>query len=230
MSVLDTTPEKAPTKRRTYKSAAERKDQILQCALEAFAARGYHRTSIADICGRARIGRATLYQYFSDKRDVLVALANRITERIVTAIEARQPLALPAGAPLPEDELVITYLQQRLAELLAVVFEDADTTRLVLRAGRGADGVVDQMLERIEDIVLARMEKELQAGVDAGLIRAIDASFVARFYLGGVEKVVLHYLDTERPVDVHAIASEVVRLEAFGILPRESTRPTRTGP
>ena len=65
--------------RRTYLPAAERRDQILDCALEAFAEGGYHATSIADVCSRAGIGRGTLYQYFADKRALLQALAERIT-------------------------------------------------------------------------------------------------------------------------------------------------------
>src|SRR6266545_68043 len=72
-------------RRRTYKPKDERRTQILECALAAFSERGYHATSIAHVCARARIGRATLYQYFADKRALLVALAERIAERVSEA-------------------------------------------------------------------------------------------------------------------------------------------------
>ena len=48
------------------------------------------------------IGRATLYQYFDDKRDLLVALADRITRRVTDAVAARTPLVIPDGLALTE--------------------------------------------------------------------------------------------------------------------------------
>jgi AcrR family transcriptional regulator len=55
----------------------DRRNQILDCALEVVACKGFHEASIADICSPARIARGTLYQYFTDKRDVLAALIER---------------------------------------------------------------------------------------------------------------------------------------------------------
>src|SRR5580693_8317573 len=92
--------------RRTYKPADERREQILDCALQVFASKGYHGASIADVCTRAGIGRATLYQYFDDKRDVLVALADRITRRVTDAVAARAPLVIPEGFVLTEEVAV----------------------------------------------------------------------------------------------------------------------------
>ena len=73
--------------RRTYLRRDARRDQILDCALAVFARQGFHETSIADICVRARIGRGTLYQYFTDKRAVLAALTERIVGRIIEAVQ-----------------------------------------------------------------------------------------------------------------------------------------------
>ena len=71
---------------RAFLRGDERRDQILDCALEVFASKGFHDTSIANICARAGIARGTLYQYFKDKRDVLAALVDRIVSRIIDAV------------------------------------------------------------------------------------------------------------------------------------------------
>src|SRR5581483_10735841 len=63
--------------------AERRRDQSLEAALAVMSRKGFDRTSIADIAGRARVARATVYQHFADKRDVLVALANRVTFRVI---------------------------------------------------------------------------------------------------------------------------------------------------
>jgi AcrR family transcriptional regulator len=205
--------------RRTYKAADERKQQILDCALAAFAARGYHDDSIADVCSLAGIGRATLYQYFTDKRDLLVALAEGIAGRVTKVFMAREPLVFPPGFK-PTAEQAVSFVQARFAEILRVVFEDAKTARLVVRAGRGADSAVDGVLRRIDDSVLQVMEDELRRAVSAGVVRPLDERFVARFFLGGFEKVLMMYLDEDRPIDVDAIAREAALLEVCGIFPR----------
>ena len=203
--------------RRTYKPADERREQILDCALQVFADRGYHGASIADVCARAGIGRATLYQYFDDKRDVLVALTDRITQRVRDAIAARPPFTLPEGFVLTQ-EVALQAVTAQCVSVLRVVFEDAPSCRLLLRAGRGADGVVDDLLRGIDAAVLSVMEADLLAAQRAGVLRPVDVHFTARFFLGGIEKTVLDCLDQDRPVDVEAIARQAAELELLGAL------------
>jgi AcrR family transcriptional regulator len=209
----------ARTARRTYKPADERKQQILDCALEAFAAAGYHDTSIADVCARAGIGRATLYQYFTDKRDLLVALAERIEARVKRLLEEREPQRFVPDFK-PTEAQAVAFVQARFAETVRGVFEDAATARLLVRAGRGADSAVDAVMRRIDEAVLVVMERELRDAKQAGVIRDLDERFVARFLLGGIEKILITYLDEDRPIDVDAIAREAALLEVCGIFSR----------
>jgi hypothetical protein len=95
----------------------------------------------------------------------------------------------------------------------------------VLSAGRGADGVVDGILERVDRAVLSTLEEELRVAKRAGVIRDLDEHFVARFFLGGVEKIVLSYLNEDRPIDVAQIARETALLEVSGIYPRRPPEP-----
>ena len=56
---------------------------MLACAVEAFAERGYHGTSISDIVARAGVARATFYQYFQDKRSIFAELLERFIEQLL---------------------------------------------------------------------------------------------------------------------------------------------------
>lgn len=49
----------------------KRRAQIIKAAIELFGRRGYHGTTIRDIAHRANISVGTIYQYVSDKEDVL---------------------------------------------------------------------------------------------------------------------------------------------------------------
>ena len=64
-------------------------------AKRVFARRGYHAANVADICAAAAIARGTLYQYFENKRAVLLA----VMEDVETRIRARR--GRPRIADLP---------------------------------------------------------------------------------------------------------------------------------
>jgi AcrR family transcriptional regulator len=51
---------------------------LAAAAAEQFRAKGYRRTSVDDIVAAAGVARGTFYKYFSDKQDLLVALAAEI--------------------------------------------------------------------------------------------------------------------------------------------------------
>jgi AcrR family transcriptional regulator len=215
--------------KRTYRAADDRREQILDCALEVFSNKGYHGASIADVCARAGIGRATLYQYFDDKRDVLKALADRIARRVTEACSARTRVNIPPGLQVSEADAV-RFVERRFRDLLGIVFDDASTVRLLLRAGRGADGVIDQILDQIESVVIGLIEADLAEAQRAGLTRTFDVRFVARFFIGGLEKICLSYVDEDRPIDVAAIARECALLELCGIFLRQpSDTPLTAG-
>jgi AcrR family transcriptional regulator len=108
---------------RTALRPDERRNQILDCALEVFARKGFHEASIADICSPARIARGTLYQYFKDKRDVLEALIDRIVSRIIEAVGQWEPFELlPGQAWTAADN--IAFIEARCGQIMQVVFND----------------------------------------------------------------------------------------------------------
>src|SRR6187401_2944274 len=131
MSVLDAPPglgaDPGPRKR-TYKPADERREQILECALETFAKKGYHAASIADVCAAAGVARGTLYQYFEDKLDLLRALAEQMTTRITDALAARAPMVIPPEMK-PSEQDAAAFIEARIHALLEVVFGDARAAR-----------------------------------------------------------------------------------------------------
>src|SRR5262245_13025344 len=102
--------------KRTPQSGDSRRGEILEAALEVMSRRGFDRTSIAAIAGRAGVARATVYQYFCDKQDILVALADRIARRIIETVERWAPL--PTSPAAGERELR-AMIDSRVAQILA---------------------------------------------------------------------------------------------------------------
>jgi AcrR family transcriptional regulator len=209
--------------RRTHLPGDERRDQILDCALEVFARKGFHDASIADICARAQIGRGTLYQYFKDKRDVLAALIDRIVNRVIKAVEEWPRFELPPGMHWTEADNVM-FVEGRCHQIMQLIFTDTDTASLVLRMARST-GFVRDTLARIDDHVVGAIAADVRAGLDLGLLRVFEPQLVAQFIVGGIEKLVVGALDEGRTPDIGRIAHEVAVLVTSGILGSDNPRP-----
>ncbi len=214
--------------RRTYLRRDERRDQILDSALAVFARKGFHETSIADICVGARIARGTLYQYFTDKRDVLAALVDRIVSRVLDAVQQWTPFELPANATWTDADNV-AFVEGRCRQIMEAVFGDADTASLILRVARGT-GFVRETLARIDAQVVNLIAADVRTAVELGVLRAFDPQIVAEFIVGGIEKIVIRALDEGRAIDPVRITREIAVLVSSGLLPDEHRQPTARGP
>ena len=195
----------------------QRRDQILDCALAVFAHKGFHETSIADICTRARIARGTLYQYFTDKRAVLAALIERIVGRILEAVQHWPRFELPPDGEWTAEHN-IAFIEGRCMQLMAVVFADADAASLILRMARGT-GFAREALARIDAQVVSVIAADVRTAVELGVVRASDPQIVAEFIVGGIEKIVIRALDEGRPIDVARITREIAVLVSSGLVP-----------
>jgi AcrR family transcriptional regulator len=213
---------------RTHLPREQRREQILECALAVFARKGFHETSIADICARARIARGTLYQYFTDKRDVLSALVNRIVRRVIDAIQHWTPLELLPDTAWTEQDNV-AFVEARCTQIMEVVFADADTASLILRVAHGT-GFVGKALAQIDEHVVGVIAADVRAQIDRGALRPLDPQIVAEFIVGGIEKIVIRALDDGRVIDVGRIAREVGVLVSSGLLPGDHGPPPRSDP
>jgi AcrR family transcriptional regulator len=77
---------------------AQRREQVLDTALEAFLRYGYRKTSMEDVARAAKISRPGLYFLFSSKEDLFAVAVSRALEADLDG--AQEALADP-GRPLP---------------------------------------------------------------------------------------------------------------------------------
>jgi AcrR family transcriptional regulator len=72
--------------------AEQRRTQLLEVAIEIFAERGFHATSMDDIAEAAGVTKPVLYQHFPSKRalyrELLDDVDRQLTERLVVATAA----------------------------------------------------------------------------------------------------------------------------------------------
>lgn len=86
--------------------------RLLQAAEELFITRGFNATKVEEIGARAGLTKGAVYFYFGEKRAVLLALLQRVQERVLNPLATR----LERGEVSPLDQVRDFLLQQaRLA-------------------------------------------------------------------------------------------------------------------
>lgn len=65
----------------------QKSEQIMNVALELFAEKGYHATSISDIAKRAKISKGLLYNYFESKNKLLESIISEGFDKITVSFD-----------------------------------------------------------------------------------------------------------------------------------------------
>jgi AcrR family transcriptional regulator len=161
-----------------------RRAQILAAAVECFARRGFHETTMADIAREAGITAGAIYRYFPSKEDVVEASARARRE----ARAARYRAASQRGGTLQVlDELVeLTFARaarpDAFMRLAVQLYGEALRNRRVRETVRE---LWSDNLSQLEGIVRhAQLEGEINP--------VLEPSAVARVLMATYEGLVVH--------------------------------------
>jgi AcrR family transcriptional regulator len=140
------------------KKRAKTQAAILRAAATLITRKGFERTSIEDIAGRAEVGVGTVYNYFGSKNFLLLALMQRDTEDLLKEGEA--VLAQPAKKPETAlEELFWIYAQgflgrydrRMLREVFAAAFHQPEELgRELTRLDYELMGQVGRLIQKFQ--------------------------------------------------------------------------------
>lgn len=98
------------------KQKADRDQRILRAATRLFREEGYDRTKIETIAAKARVSIGTVYNYYQNKGDLLVAIVSMEVNEVLRAGAALIDRP-PAGVAKAVNALVSIYLDHSLVYL-----------------------------------------------------------------------------------------------------------------
>ncbi|MCA9596966.1 MAG: TetR/AcrR family transcriptional regulator [Myxococcales bacterium] len=75
--------------------ASQKRDALLDAALELFAERGFHGTAVPEVAERAGVAAGTLYRYFDSKEALVNALYQREKQAFVESLRRDFPAQAP---------------------------------------------------------------------------------------------------------------------------------------
>ena len=145
----------------------ERKDQIIQAAINVFARRGIYESRMDDIVTETGLSKGTLYWYFKSKDDIIVAISDMLFGRELQKLEQLDCEDLsPHDCLLKFLEVFIQDLRPML-KLRPVIFE---FYALAFR-NKSVRQIMQQYLQRFTDII----EPVVQRGMESGEFAPGDA-------------------------------------------------------
>jgi AcrR family transcriptional regulator len=208
---IPTPPSKPEPTGRRYRglSAEERRaDQrrrLVRAAIEEFAARGYHRTSVEDIVRSARTSRTAFYAFFDNREDAMYgALQTSLRGLLDTVRDA----LLHAD---PERNIT----EVGIAAYVNCLVEDPAAARIVLLEGVGTSPEVNALRSRIRREI-ADLIRDLWAEYDPVAASSPHAAAISVGVFGILFESMVHLAETNRldeaPSHVPALVTAVDRV------------------
>jgi AcrR family transcriptional regulator len=188
----------------------ERREQVLRSAMEVFAHKGYHATSVGDIIKRAHIARGTFYLYFENKRQIFEAILEMALQGLVSRLHR---IELSPQSPPPLEQL-----RANVGRVIAFLLSERELTQILLRHAEGLDADFDRRLSAFYDTIMNLIEGVLRAGHLMALVRPCDRRIVAACILGSIKEVMARVTsEAGQAPDLDLVVNEVVNFGLRGI-------------
>ncbi|MBN1313161.1 MAG: TetR/AcrR family transcriptional regulator [Anaerolineae bacterium] len=145
----------------------ERKEQIIQAAINVFARRGIHEARMDDIVAETGLSKGALYWYFKSKDDIISAIADMLFDHELQKLEKLNCDDLPAHDCLLKFLDVFIQDLRPMLTLRPVIFE---FYALAFR-NKSVRQSMQQYLQRFTSII----EPVVLQGIESGEFAAGDA-------------------------------------------------------
>lgn len=192
------------------------RDAILASALELFAQRGYDAVRVEDVARAAGVSRATFYNHFSEREEILATLLDRLL-----GTDAEVESAGDAEAPL---EAVRTTVRDAVGRML----EQSELARFVYTLPMRHESLLKGDVPSTP-AVFRSIHRLLAQAAERGEIRAdVPLDLLCVHVHGALESAMRAWAEG-RVDDPTARADLLVELALTGILPgRRRGSPART--
>jgi AcrR family transcriptional regulator len=147
--------------------AAERRQAIIEAAMEEFISRGFAATRLDDIAKRAGVAKGTIYLHFKDKESLFEELIRTAIVPLVNRLGAGAP---PAGASIRD--LIEGFASSFIREVTTT--RRGDLVRLIVAEGPRFPDVADFYYREVVSKGLAGMRAAIEIGIARGEIQHKD--------------------------------------------------------
>jgi len=187
-------------------SQEEKRRQILNAAVRAFARKGYHACRVGEIAEEAGVAYGLVYHYFGSKEEVLQTIFRETWIQMLARIEEMEA----EGDPASEQVRKVTAL------LLRTWKRDPDLVRVLVREVTRSPEQLQQQVKEIGHAYEA-LERIIRRGQESGEFRPeLDPQLAATVFYGALEEVLTGWVMGQLPDGEDAVAK--AELAVVGLL------------
>ena len=203
-----TTPTEQTSKKSASSGRGDKYQRILDAAVAVIAEKGYWQAKVAEIADRAGVADGTIYLYYKNKEQLLMAAIDSAFDAFLE--RARAELAQLEGPKQRLHRLAFLHLDMLGANRnLAVVFQTELRHSAKFLAQFSRHRLVEYF-DMIRGIV--------REGQQAGIFRAeISDKIAANCFFGSVDEMVTSWVLSEREYPLSGAADAVVDLILSGM-------------
>jgi AcrR family transcriptional regulator len=143
--------------------AAERRQAIIEAAMEEFISRGFAATRLDDIARRAGVAKGTIYLHFKDKQSMF----EELIRTAIVPLVGRMQGPPPAGSTVRD--LVEAFALNFIHEV--VTTRRGDIVRLIVAEGPRFPSIADFYYREVVSKGLAGMRAMIELGIARGEIK-----------------------------------------------------------
>ncbi len=187
----------------------------MQAALYIFTTKGYHAAAMDDIAERAGVSKPVLYQHFSSKLELYLALLDSGAEELIAKI------AEALGSTRDNRQRVLAAVQA----YFSFVDDSAEAFRLLFETDLFNEVQVRERVQRADDECAALLREVIAE--DTGLDNE-ESTMLAFGLMGMAQMSAVRWLRGEEPLDRDRAADLMSRMGWRGIsgFPRHSDNPS----
>lgn len=165
---------------RRERRVERRREEILQAAASVFATKGYAAATTREIAAATDIAEGSLYNYFSSKRDILVAIISRSPSPV--------DRLLVDTAHLTDRDQFVQFIEQAV---MAPAPEQPWMRTIIKEAWTDDELFRQYQAGHIEELT-SRFARVISGGVKAGWLRPLDPDATARAVIALLMAFMMH--------------------------------------
>ncbi|MGQ9558287.1 MAG: TetR/AcrR family transcriptional regulator [Desulfurispora sp.] len=152
------------------------RSRIIQSAVELFSQKGYHGTSLQEICEHAGVSKGALFHYFSNKSEILYLIHDQFIEVILA--QADQVRSRP-------DLTATEKLRQLVVDLVQLIADFKMYVRVFFKENRYMDKDKLALIVEKRDRLEQMYREVVQQGMSSGELRDdLDLDVVVKGIFG----------------------------------------------
>ncbi len=170
----------------------KRKQQIIDTAKDMFINKGFQSTHIGQVCEHLDIARGTVYQYFSNKKEILFAILDTVAENIEDILDPDDLSDFLERKP--EMEVIVKFVDDRIASCLAVLSNEPIVIRLIYRDIIGIDEEVSDKVSVFLSKIIEIISREIEILRDNNIFKKdVAPPIAASMLVGAIMMIIYQY-------------------------------------